>query len=64
MKRNTRKTYTLEPDDIRRALAEYINLNSCGEDYVDEDRITLSYDHGTLDEGKRFPTITVTDGDC
>lgn len=63
MKKTVRKTYTLEPDDIRRALADYINLHSCGEDQVDEERMTVSFDYGALDEQRRLPTITVTDGD-
>lgn len=64
MKKSTRKTFTLTPDDTRRALAEYINLHSCGEDSVDEDRMTIQFDHGTLDDFGKFPTVIVTDGDC
>jgi len=60
----TRKTFTLDASDIREALADYINKHNHERDDVDVETMTVSFDHGTLDERREFPTITVTDGDC
>ena len=60
MKKSTTKTYTLEPDDTRRAIAEYINLHLCGEDSVNEDIITIEFEFlGERGGRKKFPIITV-----
>ena len=43
MKKTSKETYELKPSEIAQALAEWVNLHSCGESHLDEDKIHVEW---------------------
>lgn len=57
----TKRSFMLDQEDIKEALADYINRV---ENFVDVETMQVAFDFGMINEPKNMPTITVTDGDC
>ena len=56
----TKRSFILDQDDIKEALADYINRVV---NFVDVETMQVAFDFGMI-ERKNMPNITVTDGDC
>ena len=56
----TKRSFILDQDDIKEALADYINRVV---NFVNVETMQVAFDFGMI-ERKNMPKITVTDGDC